>query len=460
MSTTPWGGRFGKDPDPRLVRFTESVSVDARLALFDIEQSIAHATMLGEVGILPKGDAAAIVAGLRGLAADVSQGRIEWKASLEDVHMNLETLLVERVGEVGKRLHTARSRNDQVATDLALFLRDFCGRAATAIDTLQRTLIDRARETIDVLMPGYTHLQRAQPVRLAHHLHAWVEMIERDRGRIVDAARRMDACPLGSGALAGTALPIDRARTAKALGFARPSANSMHSVSSRDGALEVLSAVAIGMTTLSRVSEDLVLWTTQEFGFAALDAAFATGSSMMPQKKNPDVAELVRGRSGGAVGALVSLLVTVKGLPLTYDRDLQEDKRPVFEATDSYLACLEVLCGLLSTLRFRPERMKAALDAGFLTATEVADYLVEKGVAFRDAHAVVGALVAEAESKGTTLAGLGLESLRKAHASFAADVMDRLDPERAVERRAHVGGPAKARVLEALAAAEARLGAR
>ncbi|MBI2896821.1 MAG: argininosuccinate lyase [Deltaproteobacteria bacterium] len=458
MSTrTPWGGRFSEAPDALVQRFTQSVSFDRRLAPFDIRQSIAHARMLGRTGILAQPDVDAIVRGLEQIGREVEAGTFAWSEALEDVHMNIEARLTELVGLAGARLHTARSRNDQVATSFRLWCKDAVRAVMAALDGLAVAILGQARSHVETLLPGYTHLQRAQPLRLAHHLLAWVEMLERDRGRFVDLLARVDECPLGSGALATTTHPIDREGVAHELGFSRPCRNSVDAVSSRDFALELLAACAIAMTNLSRIGEELVIWSSAEFGFVELSDAFATGSSIMPQKKNPDVPELVRGKTGRIVGDLVSLLVTVKGLPFAYDRDLQEDKEPVFDATDTLVACLGVLAGAIGSARFDAARMRAALEQGSVTATEAADYLVAKGVPFREAHAVVGALVARAVAQGTDLTALGAPVFRQAHPAFDDDVMSWLDPERAVERRDVLGGPARGRVLAALDEAEARL---
>jgi len=451
-----WGGRFTSGPDAGAAAFSESVSFDRRLAPFDVRLSIAHARMLGRQGILPAADVDAIVQGLLAIGAEVEAGTFPWKTALEDVHMNIEARLTERIGPAGGRLHTARSRNDQVATAFRMWCRHAASEVLAGIAGLRAALLVQARAHVDTVLPGYTHLQRAQPTRLAHHLLAWVEMLERDHGRFVDALRRMDECPLGAGALATTTHPIDRASVAADLGFARPCRNSMDAVASRDFALELASAAAIAMTTLSRLGEELVIWSSAEFRFVELADAFATGSSIMPQKKNPDVPELVRGKTGRVVGDLVALLTTVKGLPLAYNRDLQEDKEPIFDAFDTLAASLGVLTGAIATACYDAVRMRRALDEGCVTATEAADYLVQKGVPFREAHAVVGRLVAEAVAEGRDLAALGLPAFRAAHPAFEEDVLDRLDPVAAIERRDVAGGPARAHVLAALDAAERR----
>ncbi len=460
MSDKAWGGRFDQEPAELAAKFSASVDVDKRLAEQDIRGSRAHAEMLAARGILSAEDAAAIGAGLERIRAQIERGEFAWDAAREDVHMNIEAALTERIGPAGARRHTARSRNDQVATDMRLWTREACATTMARIDRLLAVLAAQARAQIDALMPGYTHLQRAQPVRLSHHLLAWSEMLERDRGRLDDAARRMNECPLGSGALAATTFPIDRDHTARALGFARPTQNSLDATADRDFLVEAVAALANCAVHLSRIAEELVLWSTQEFGFLQMSDAFTTGSSMMPQKKNPDMAELVRGKTGRVVGDLVTLLVLLKGLPLAYNRDLQEDKPPVFDAFDTVDASLDVLAGALAEARFQPEAMRRALAAGFLDATEIADYLAARGVPFREAHHVAGRLVARALRAGKVLAELSLDELRSEHASFGEDLYAALAPETMVERRDVLGGPARAQVLAQLEMLERRLAAR
>jgi argininosuccinate lyase len=457
MSDKAWGGRFEAELDAVALRFSESVSFDKRLAPEDIEGSIAHVRMLAARGIVSADDATRLEEGLRRIAAEVERGELSWNVAQEDVHMNVESRLTGLVGEVGGRLHTARSRNDQVATDMRLWTRRACAATQARIDRLLSVLAVRAGASVDVLMPGYTHLQRAQPVRLAHHLLAWAEMLDRDHGRLGDAARRLNECPLGSGALAATTFPIDRDATAKDLGFDRPTRNSLDAIADRDFLLEVLSALVGCQVHLSRIAEELVLWSTQEFGFVEMSDAFTTGSSMMPQKKNPDMAELVRGKTGRVVGDLVNLVVTLKALPLAYNRDLQEDKPPVFDAFDTVNDCLDVLAGAIATARFGQERMRTALREGFLDATEVADWLAARGVPFRDAHHVAGRLVARAVAAGKVLAELSLDELRAEHPAFDESVYAALDPETMVERRDVPGGPARGRVTEAIRELRARL---
>lgn len=457
MGTQGRSGRFDGEVDTRARDFGASVDVDRRLAEQDVRGSIVHARMLADRGIIPREDAEAIVAGLERLRGEIEAGRFTWDPAREDVHMNVEAALTERIGAAAGRLHTARSRNDQVVTDMRVWTREACARTQGRIDALLAVLATRARDTLDVILPGYTHMQRAQPVRLAHHLLAWAEMLERDRGRLGDAARRMNLSPLGSGALAGTGFDLDREATAKALGFDGVTTNSLDAVADRDFLVETAAALANCAIHLSRVAEELVLWSTREFGFAEMSDAFATGSSMMPQKKNPDMAELVRGKTGRVVGDLVALCVMLKGLPLSYNRDLQEDKPPIFDAFDTVDACLEVLAGCIETCRFDAERMRAAIREGHLEATDLADYLAAKGVPFREAHAVVGGLVRRAVERGVTLAGLGLDTLRQAHASIDADALAVLDPESGVERRRGAGGPARTEVEKQLRALGERL---
>jgi argininosuccinate lyase len=453
----PWGGRFEGPTDPAVERFTASVHFDRALAHHDIRGSIAHASMLGATGLLEPGDAAALVGGLERIRGEIERGEFPFDPRLEDVHMNVEARLRELIGPVAGRLHTGRSRNDQVATDLALYLRDAALAAERGLVGLQEALVLRAREHVETLLPGYTHLQRAQPVRLAHHWLAFVELFSRDRERFADLRRRQSRSPLGSGAIAGSTLPIDRERTARELGFEAPAANSMDAVGARDGALEFLAAGAIAMVHLSRLAEELVLWSTSEFGFVELADAYSTGSSLMPQKKNPDVPELVRGKAGRAIGNLVTLLTVLKGLPLTYNRDLQEDKEPVFDTARTLRDCLEVTAGAVATLRVNVDAMRRAAEDPLLLATDLAEVLVREGVPFREAHEVVGKLVRHCVSKRLDPRTLSAEDLRAFHPAFPAGAEALVGLERSVEARDVVGGPARRRVVAALAAAEARL---
>lgn len=457
MTKKAWGGRFDEETDELALRFSESVSFDARLAPEDIEGSIAHAKMLAAQGVISGADADKIIRGLEEIRDEIAEGAFAWDTSKEDVHMNIESRLTQKVGEVGGKLHTGRSRNDQVATDMRLWCRRACRDTASRIDALVGVMLDCAEGHLDVLMPGYTHLQRAQPVRLSHHILAWAEMLERDHGRLLDAARRMNECPLGSGALAGTTFPLDREATAAELGFDRPTRNSLDAVSDRDFLVESLAALANCAVHLSRFGEELVLWSSQEFGFVTMSDAFTTGSSIMPQKKNPDMAELVRGKSARVIGDLVTMLVLLKGLPLAYNRDMQEDKPPVFDAFDTVNDCLDVLAGALESATFHEDAMRAALKDGFLDATEVADYLAAKGIPFREAHHVAGRLVAKAHGAGCTLSELRLDDFKGEHEGIAEDIFDALDMDRAVERRDLIGGPALERVKAALESARVRL---
>ena len=453
----PWGGRFREDTDPTVERFSASIDFDRALARYDLRLSAAHAEMLHATGLLDAGDLEALRRGLAEIGEEIASGRFVFDASLEDIHMNVEARLRERVGAAAGRLHTGRSRNDQVATDLLLYLRDAGCAARRGLLELQEVLIARSREHLDTVLPGYTHLQRAQPVRLAHHWLAFVEMFGRDTERFRDLEARLARSPLGSGALAGTTLPLDREATARALGFAGPTRNSMDAVASRDAALEFLAAGAIAQVHLSRLAEELVLWSTAEFGFVELADAYSTGSSLMPQKKNPDVPELVRGKAGRAIGNLVTLLTVLKGLPLTYNRDLQEDKEPVFDTARTLRGSLEVMAGAIATLRVDVARMRAAADDPMLLATDLAEALVRAGVPFREAHEAVGRVVGHCLEKDLDLRALSREDLRAFHAAFDAGAGELLSLERALEERALPGATARVRVAEALDAAEATL---
>jgi len=438
-------------------RLNASVDVDRELYREDIQGSIAHARALGLAGVLNDDEVERIVAGLEKILSSIDKGEFVWDAKKEDVHMNVEARLVELIGPVGGKLHTGRSRNDQVATDLRLWAKRRTRETLAALDELGRVLIERAERELDTLMPAYTHLQRAQPSRLSHHLLAWQELLFRDRGRLQDALARLDESPLGAGAVAGTGFAIDRESLAASLGFAHAMRNSIDATSSRDFLMELAAALAILGVHLSRIGEEVVLWSSSEFGFLTLSDAFSTSSSMMPQKKNPDVAELVRGRAARSIGSVVSLLVLEKGLAFGYGRDLQEDKRPIFDAFENAIVSLHALSGALSTATFHAERMRAALDQGHLCATDLADLLVTRGVPFREAHHVVGGLVRSAEERGIELGALEPEAIRRAHSAFeGAELSSALDPARAVERRSLLGGPARVRVIEAIAEARER----
>jgi len=434
-----------------------SVAFDHRLLAHDVAGSTAHAQMLAAVGVISADDAAAIATGLADVSGQLDRGEVAWDPALEDVHMNVEARLIDAIGDAGRRLHTGRSRNDQVALDLRLYARAAAVDLTRGIAQLQRALAVQARKHVDTLMPGYTHLQRAQPVRAAHHFLAYVEMLERDRGRVADASRRASVSPLGSGALAATTFPIDREAVAAALGLPTITRNSLDAVGDRDFAIELVAACAMIAVHLSRLGEELVLWTSQEFGFAKLSDAWCSGSSLMPQKKNPDLAELLRAKVGRVIGAWVTLMTVVKGLPLAYNKDLQETQEPLYDAVETTRACLDVAAGMIESIELDVARLRAAVDRGYLVATELADYLVGKGAAFRDAHDVAGNLVRTASSAGRELAELSLEELRVADARFGPDVFDWLDPARAVDRRDVVGGPARNRVLAELERVEADL---
>ncbi|MCB6900386.1 argininosuccinate lyase [bacterium 210917-DFI.7.65] len=439
-----WSGRFRKETDALVNDFNSSIPFDQRLYREDIEGSMAHASMLGEQGIISCADAENICTGLRGILADVEAGTIEFSADNEDIHMNVETILTARIGEAGKRLHTARSRNDQVALDFRLYLRRQIDEIVEQLLHFQKVLLQQARQHTETVMPGYTHLQRAQPITFAHHLLAYAHMLCRDVTRLEDCRARMNECPLGSGALAGTTYPIDRFATAGELGFDRPMGNSLDGVSDRDYALEFLAACSILMMHLSRLAEETILWCSWEFKFIDLDDAYSTGSSIMPQKKNPDVAELVRGKTGRVYGSLMSLLTAMKSLPLAYNKDMQEDKEPVFDAIDTVKLCIPVFAGMIETMTVHPENMRRAAGRGFINATDCADYLTKKGMPFRDAYTAVGNLVYYCQEQGKTLEELTLEELQRTSPLFETDVYEALNLENCAMSRASFGGPAKA----------------
>jgi len=456
-SAKPWGGRFQGATDALVEAFSASVHFDRRLYAHDIRGSIAHATMLAAVGVLSESERDAIVAGLETIRADIERGAFRWDPALEDVHMNIEAALTARIGEAGKKLHTGRSRNDQIATDVRLYLRDAIDDLRARITALMAAILELAERECDTLMPGFTHLQSAQPVTFGHHLLAWQEMLSRDRERLADCRRRVNRMPLGAAALAGTSFPIDRELTASLLGFDAPCANSLDAVSDRDFLIEFVSACALVMVHLSRMSEELVLWSSAQFGFVTLSDTYCTGSSIMPQKKNPDVPELVRGKCGRVVGALNALLMLMKAQPLAYNRDNQEDKEPLFDALDTVRDCVTVYTGLIGAIEPRREAMRTAALAGHATATDLADYLVRRGVAFRDAHEVVGKAVRHAVERGCELAELSLTELRAFSAAIDEDVFEVLTLEGSVAARDHPGGTAPARVREAVARARAAL---
>lgn len=458
LSNKLWGGRFSKATDKAVEAFTESISFDSRLLKHDITGSIAHARMLAACGIIPQADSDAITSGLKGILTDYEAGQIEFDPSAEDVHMNVESILKQRIGEPAGRLHTARSRNDQVATDLRLFLRDEISITIGAICKLQSVLVEQAGKHANTIMPGYTHMQHAQPITLGHHLMAWFSMLERDKGRMSDCVRRMDVLPLGSGALAGTTFPIDREMVSEELGFSSVSTNSMDAVGDRDFAAEFIWSAAMLMVHLSRFSEEVVLWNSSEFGFVKLDDSVTTGSSIMPQKKNPDVAELVRGKSARVVGDLMAILTLQKGLPLAYNRDLQEDKEPVFDALDTVQASLEVFAIMMATAEFKIDRMRLSAGEAYSTATDLADHLVRMGVAFRDAHEQVGALVGFCSIEGKELCDLTLAEIREYAPKSADNVMDLLTVDASVEARTAIGGTAVSSVMRQISKAKIILG--
>lgn len=452
-----WGGRFSGETDQLAEAFNASLSFDMRLAQVDIEASLAHLSMLVHTGILSGEEGRLLEQGLQQILREIEEDRFPWRQAHEDVHMNIEARLSELVGRVGGKLHTARSRNDQVATDLRLWLRGALSETEALARALQEALLSEAERYLEppVIMPGYTHLQRAQPILLSHWLMAYQQMLSRDRGRLADAARRLNELPLGAAALAGTSFPIDRFETARVLGFDRPMANSLDAVAARDFALEALAAVAIGQTHLSRLAEELVLYSSAEFNFLELPDAFATGSSIMPQKKNPDIPELIRGKTGRVFGDLMCLLTTLKGLPLAYNKDLQEDKEPLFDALDTYRNSLRLLAALAPRLQWHPEVMRRAAAAGFSLATDLADYLARKGLPFREAHAVVGRIVRHLHESGEELESLSLQELQVFSELFAADALDLLTVEQAVASRTSYGGTAPSAVRAQIMAARA-----
>lgn len=456
----PWGGRFNAPTNEFVESFTASVQFDKRLYRHDIVGSIAHATMLCETGIIGAAECERIVEGLNEIRADIEAGRFQWSVALEDVHMNIERALVERIGDTGKQLHTARSRNDQVATDIRLYLREQVDVIVDGLDAMMTSIVDLAEREAATVMPGYTHLQTAQPISFGHHMLAWFEMLVRDRERFLDCRTRINVLPLGAGALAGTSFPINRARTAELLHFDRIAENSLDAVSDRDFAIEFSSTSAILMMHLSRMSEELVLWNSQQFSFVEIGDAFCTGSSMMPQKKNPDVPELVRGKSGRVIGHLVSLITLMKSQPLAYNKDNQEDKEPLFDTVDTILDCLKAFGDLVPSLVVNAHAMRAAVEKGFSTATDLADYLVRSGVAFRDAHAIVGGAVKLAIEKNCDLKDLSLDDFRTIHPSMPKDVYDVLDIEDSLNARNHLGGTAPAQVRQACLRARERIAQR
>ena len=455
-----WAGRFQKETDTQVNDFNSSITFDARLYKEDITGSMAHAAMLGKQGIIEEHEAEKIIEGLKAILADIEDGNVEFTMDNEDIHMNVEALLTQRIGTTGKRLHTARSRNDQVAVDFRLYVKKEIPVIIGQVLDLEKVLIKKAKATLDVVMPGYTHMQRAQPTTFAHYMMAYANMLRRDVTRLEDCLERMDECPLGAGALATSTYPVDRFQTAAALGFKKPTDNSMDSVSDRDYAIELLSALSILMMHLSRFSEEIILWCSWEFKYVELDDAYSTGSSIMPQKKNPDVAELVRGKTGRVYGSLITLLTVMKGLPLAYNKDMQEDKEPVFDAIDTVEMCVPVFAAMLDTLTVLPRNMQRAASGGFINATDCADYLVKKGLPFREAYMIVGRLVNMCIKTGETLDTLPLKDFRSVSGLFDADVYQALELRTCVNGRKVYGGPAKEAVEQQIANIEAFVEAR
>jgi argininosuccinate lyase len=456
-ATKAWSGRFSEPVDDLVKRFTASVGFDQRLAEFDIQGSLAHARMLHAVGILTAADLQAIEKGLAAIVDEIRAGTFPWSVDLEDVHLNIERRLTDMVGDAGKRLHTGRSRNDQVATDVRLYLRAAIDHVQTLIKGLQRALLDLADNHTDTVMPGFTHLQVAQPVSFAHHLLAYYEMLSRDAQRFADCRKRVNRLPLGAAALAGTSFPIDRLMVAKELGFDGVCENSLDAVSDRDFAIEFVSAGALLMTHLSRFSEELILWMSPRFGFIDIADRYCTGSSIMPQKKNPDVAELVRGKTGRVNGHLVALLTLMKGQPLAYNKDNQEDKEPLLDTVDTLMMSLAVFTGMVGGITVNADRMRAAAREGYATATDLADYLVKKGLPFREAHEAVAQAVRFAETRGCDLPELSLDDLRQFSKLITVDAFDALTLEGSMKSRSHIGGTAPARVKAAIAKARKTL---
>ena len=455
-----WAGRFQKETDTLVNDFNSSIRFDARLYGQDIRGSIAHAAMLGKTGIIQPDEAEKIVAGLEAILADIEADQVEFSLDNEDIHMNIEALLTQRIGKTGKRLHTARSRNDQVATDFRLYVKEEIPRVIGLVLELERVLVKKARAHLSTVMPGYTHLQRAQPVTFGHYMMAYANMLRRDVTRLEDCRARLDECPLGCGALATSTYPVDRFQTAQALGFPKPTDNSLDTVGDRDYAIELLSALSILMMHLSRFSEEIILWCSWEFKFVELDDAYSTGSSIMPQKKNPDVAELVRGKTGRVYGSLITLLTVMKGLPLAYNKDMQEDKEPVFDAFDTVEQCVPVFTAMLDTLSVKKKAMARAASVGFINATDCADYLVKKGVPFREAYMIVGRLVNLCLEKGRTLDTLPLKEFQAVSPLFEWDVYDALRLRACVNGRKVYGGPSESSVKKQIKLIEEFIAAR
>ena len=439
-----WGGRFTKETDQLVYNFNASISFDKKLYAQDIRGSIAHVMMLAKQEILTETEKQQIIEGLEGILDDVEKGKLEITDKYEDIHSFVEANLIDRIGDAGKKLHTGRSRNDQVALDMKLYTRDEIAQIDQLLRTLLRTILGIMQENTETIMPGFTHLQKAQPITLAHHMGAYFEMFKRDHERMRDISKRMNTCPLGSGALAGTTYPLDRDYTAKLLGFDGPTLNSMDGVSDRDYLLELLSALSIVMMHLSRFCEEVIIWNSNEYQFVEIDDAYSTGSSIMPQKKNPDIAELVRGKTGRVYGALTSLLTTMKGIPLAYNKDMQEDKEMSFDAIDTAKGCIALFTGMLSTMQFKKDNMRASAKNGFTNATDAADYLVNHGVPFRDAHGIVGQLVLYCIEKNIALDDMSLEEYKAISPVFEEDIYDAISMETCVNKRLTTGAPGKA----------------
>ena len=452
-----WGGRFTKETDQLVYNFNASISFDKKLYAQDIRGSIAHVMMLAKQEILTETEKQQIIEGLEGILDDVEKGKLEITDKYEDIHSFVEANLIDRIGDAGKKLHTGRSRNDQVALDMKLYTRDEIAQIDQLLKTLLRTILGIMQENTETIMPGFTHLQKAQPITLAHHMGAYFEMFKRDHERMRDISKRMNTCPLGSGALAGTTYPLDRDYTAKLLGFDGPTLNSMDGVSDRDYLLELLSALSIVMMHLSRFCEEVIIWNSNEYQFVEIDDAYSTGSSIMPQKKNPDIAELVRGKTGRVYGALMSLLTTMKGIPLAYNKDMQEDKELVFDAIDTTKGCLALFTGMLRTMRFRKQRMEDSAKNGFTNATDAADYLVNHGVPFRDAHGIVGQLVLYCIDKNIALDDMSLEEYKAISPVFEEDIYEAISMKTCVEMRNTIGAPGKSAMEQAIALEEAYL---
>ncbi len=452
-----WAGRFNQPTDAFVEAFTASVEFDQRLADYDIQGSVAHAKMLAKQGILNDQELALIISGLDKIQQQIADGKFPWSVALEDVHMNIEAALTEDIGDAGKKLHTGRSRNDQVATDVRLWLRDEINTILAELRRFQQALLETAEREADTIMPGFTHLQTAQPITFGHHMHAWFEMLQRDYGRFLDCQLRMNESPLGAAALAGTTYPIDREYSAELLGFDRPCANSLDAVSDRDFAIEFSAAASILMMHLSRMSEELIIWSSAQFNFITLSDSFCTGSSIMPQKKNPDVPELVRGKSGRIFGHLIGLLTLMKSQPLAYNKDNQEDKEPLFDTVDNIKGCLKIFADMVPEITCNLEAMREASNKGFATATDVADYLVRAGIPFRDAHEVVGKAVALCVEKNCDLSDLSLEELQNFSTDIKSDVFDYLTLEGSVAARNHIGGTAPEQVRNAIQIARKKI---